>query len=329
MFISIIIPIYKVEKYVRGTLESIYDQKFDEHEFEVICVNDGTPDNSMQIVNEFAFKHNNLHIVSQENQGLSCARNAGLRIAKGEYVWFVDSDDTVIQRSIQRLQKIILEFPNIECFGFDMIKVNEVSKNETIENIVLRNKDKCLYGQIVSVRQLIHKIHIAPVQRFVFKHSFLNENKLEFYPKILHEDKEFMVRAFFFAKNLMLANYSPYRYLVRMSGSIMSSINMRSVYSKLTIMQTFEKCKRLNAYTRKERIYFNDNIFLQVVNILEMKMQSSEYEKVLKDKSMSFRVWAIKGCFANIYYADIRKIIKSLIIAFSPKLFHCLATKNK
>lgn len=322
MFLSIIIPIYNVEKYVRGTLESIYGQKFDEQEFEVICVNDGTPDNSMQIVHEFAVNHANLRVINQENQGLSCARNAGLKIAQGDYIWFVDSDDKVVQKSIQRLQKIILNFPNIECFGFDMIRVNEVSKEEIIENIVLRNKDNYLYGQYVSVWQLIHKTHIAPVQRFVFKHSFLRENKLEFYPQILHEDKEFMIRAFFSAKSIMLLNDSFYLYLVRASGSIMSSINIRSVYSKLTIMRSFENCKRINAHTRKEKIYFNDNIFLQAVDILEMKRQSPEYNKVLKDNSKLFRMVALKACLANIYYVDIRKIVKSLIIVLSPTFFH-------
>lgn len=103
MFLSIIIPIYKVENYICGTLESIYNQECAEDIFEVICINDGTPDGSMQIVGEFALKHANLHIINQENQGLSCARNAGLRIAKGDYIWFVDSDDQVADGSIKHL----------------------------------------------------------------------------------------------------------------------------------------------------------------------------------------------------------------------------------
>ena len=103
MYLSIIIPIYKVEKYIRYTLDSIYNQNANEKSFEVICVNDGTPDNSMNIVEEFKILYNNLHIINQKNEGLSCARNAGLKIAKGDYIWFVDSDDTLEVQSISKV----------------------------------------------------------------------------------------------------------------------------------------------------------------------------------------------------------------------------------
>ena len=89
MKLSIVIPVYNVEDYIRGTLDSIYNQKVDEQCFEVIVVNDGTPDNSMKIVKEFAATHQNLTIINQENQGLSAARNAGIKVAKGVYIWVV------------------------------------------------------------------------------------------------------------------------------------------------------------------------------------------------------------------------------------------------
>ena len=92
MILSIIIPVYKVEKYVRKTLESVFSENFSDNEVEVIVVNDGTPDRSMDIVNEFV-SHKSLRIINQENQGLSGARNTGIKAAKGKYVWFVDSDD--------------------------------------------------------------------------------------------------------------------------------------------------------------------------------------------------------------------------------------------
>lgn len=82
--LSIIIPVYKVEKYIRKTLESILNQQYDDNVVEVIVVNDGTPDNSMTIVNEFKVRINNLIIVNQDNKGLSGARNTGLAKAKGE-----------------------------------------------------------------------------------------------------------------------------------------------------------------------------------------------------------------------------------------------------
>lgn len=324
MLLSIIVPIYNVEKYIRGTLESIYYQKFAENNFEVICVNDGTPDNSMQIVNEFAVKHNNLHIINQENQGLSCARNAGLRIVKGDYVWFVDSDDRVAEQSLKQLERIIINEPDIDIFGFDIYKVQENSKTESIEQVVLRKKNNYLYSRCVNVNQLIHKTHIAPVQRFIFRKAFLDECHLEFYPKILHEDMEFMVRAFFLAEKVMLKNYSPYYYLVRNSGSIMSEINMRSIYSKMTIIKSFQDFKCNHTDRMLSKIYFNDNMYLLVLNILGSKIASTEYKDYIKKNSCSFRKMAFYGMLANFFYCDIKKVIKAFLVLISPSLYMSL-----
>lgn len=329
MLLSIIIPIYKVEKYIRGTLYSIYSQEYDEREFEVICVNDGTPDSSMDIVDEFVRQHDNLHVINQMNQGLSCARNAGLKIAKGNYVWFVDSDDTIAKGSLNQLQDYIKKDDNqTEIWAFNMTRVQESSKNETVERVILKHRNSHLYGKCINKDQLIHKVHIAPVQRFIFKRAFLDNYQLHFYPKILHEDKEFMVKAFFWARKIMLIDYSPYRYLVRTSGSIMSDINMKSVYSKLMIIKSFENYKTFNSHTTQEYIYFNDNAFMMVIDILEMKMQLPEYTQVINENVNSFRFVALRGCVANIFYKDIKKIMKSLLVLISPKLYHIIATHN-
>ncbi len=83
-FLSLIIPIYNVEPFIAQCLDSIYSQHWDEEAFEVIAVNDGTPDRSMDIVQRYAEAHSNLHIVNQKNQGLSVARNTGLAHVNGE-----------------------------------------------------------------------------------------------------------------------------------------------------------------------------------------------------------------------------------------------------
>ena len=127
MQLSIIIPVYKVEKYIRDTLQSIYRQQYDENLFEVIVINDGTPDDSMRIVAEFTNKHANLHIINQKNQGLSCARNAGLKIAQGEYVWFVDSDDTVTEESIGKVIECI-ERSKADVIGLSLIHISEPTR---------------------------------------------------------------------------------------------------------------------------------------------------------------------------------------------------------
>ena len=86
--ISIIIPIYNVEKYLRRCLDSVIQQTFTD--FEIICINDGSPDNSLHILEDYASKDNRIKIITQKNQGLSIARNNGLKIAQGDYIYFLE-----------------------------------------------------------------------------------------------------------------------------------------------------------------------------------------------------------------------------------------------
>lgn len=99
--VSIIIPIYNVEEYLEECLVSALKQTL--KEIEIICVNDGTPDRSMDIVNRYAKEDERIVIVEKENGGLSSARNAGLAVAKGEYVYFLDSDDYILEQTMEVL----------------------------------------------------------------------------------------------------------------------------------------------------------------------------------------------------------------------------------
>ena len=95
MKLSIIIPMYNVEPYIEKCLLSCLNQNIPHADYEIIVVNDGSPDGSLGIARRIASTVDNMLIVSQENGGLSAARNKGLSYAKGEYVWFVDSDDWI------------------------------------------------------------------------------------------------------------------------------------------------------------------------------------------------------------------------------------------
>ena len=127
MLVSIIIPIYNVEKYIEQCFTSIYAQDISEDIFEVIAVNDGTPDNSMSIVKTIASQHKNLVIINQENQGLSVARNTGLDHAKGEYIWFVDSDDWLTKDSLSIVLDTIISYPKIDVFATVLMMQYEIS----------------------------------------------------------------------------------------------------------------------------------------------------------------------------------------------------------
>ena len=131
MRLSVIIPFYNVEKYIAQCLDSVYAQDIPESEYEVICVNDYSPDNSREIVLEYQKQHSNLILIEHEkNKKLGAARNTGLRAAKGKYVWFIDSDDYIKENCLKKMLNVtekneleVLQFntyrfKNKECYPY-------------------------------------------------------------------------------------------------------------------------------------------------------------------------------------------------------------------
>lgn len=219
IILSIIIPVYNVEKYVRKTLESIYKSTFPNNEVEVIVVNDGTKDNSMSIVNEFVAKYDNLKIINQENQGLSVARNSGLKAAQGKYVWFVDSDDWVEKESLHFMLKYLKHSEKDVL----MYKIREYDEEGRIllERSFHDNKnEEQISGTDVVLYQKKYGIDITPMQQYVISRDFLLSKKMLFVPGIYHEDKEFAPRMLINAKNVSIIPKVIYCYLRRSNGSI-------------------------------------------------------------------------------------------------------------
>src|SRR5699024_3880927 len=103
--ISVIIPVYNVEKYLNRTLQSIVNQSFDS--YEVILINDGSTDKSLSIINDFLDQFDYFYLVNQENSGQSHARNAGLKKANGEYIYFFDSDDLLSSDALEKMYRNI------------------------------------------------------------------------------------------------------------------------------------------------------------------------------------------------------------------------------
>lgn len=114
--ISIIVPVYKVEQYLRRCLDSIVAQTFTD--WECILIDDGSPDNSGVICDEYVAKDNRFHVIHKENKGVSAARNAGLDAARGEWIGFVDSDDWIEPKTYETaLNSVVCENADVICFG--------------------------------------------------------------------------------------------------------------------------------------------------------------------------------------------------------------------
>lgn len=238
MKLSIIIPIYGVEKYIKKCILSCVNQKGLKigTDYEIICVNDGTKDKSAQIAKYIASKYEGITVIDQKNQGLSAARNTGLYAAKGEYIWYVDSDDYIKENC---LRDICDKLKNkLDILQIQPTKIYEIDSHEEI------------YTQTVFSRVITGKVATqigglsAPAQFCIYRRRFLLENNLLFVKGIYHEDSEFKPRAVYMASSI--EHYPPtvYFYLQRESGSIMSSFNPKKVYDLMIVVNNLlEFCK--------------------------------------------------------------------------------------
>lgn len=109
LVLSIVIPIYNAEEYLEECLESVINQEVSSNEYEIICIDDGSTDNSGGIINDYSKRVSNLTAFHQENSGVSSARNKGVQLARGKYIWFVDADDLISKEAINILLPIIKE----------------------------------------------------------------------------------------------------------------------------------------------------------------------------------------------------------------------------
>lgn len=125
---SIIIPMFKVANYINRCIESLESQDIDKNLYEIICINDGSPDNCREIVENLQKKYSNIVLINQENQGVSMARNNGIAIAKGKYILPIDPDDYVVPNTFKRIANLV-EADNYDVFylGFEIFDVNEKS----------------------------------------------------------------------------------------------------------------------------------------------------------------------------------------------------------
>lgn len=192
MILSIIIPVYNVEKYLEKCVRSTQVQDIPFSEYEVIIINDGSPDNSLAIAERLAVDLPNVKVYSQKNQGLSAARNTGMCYAKGDYYMFLDSDDWISENCLGSIiKKLRDERPDVLA----ICACNEYQEGSKIRKIY--NDESVISG----VQHMLDGIeYCAPFG--IWRADFLKTNNLSFFVGIFHEDEEFTPRAYYKAKKV-------------------------------------------------------------------------------------------------------------------------------
>lgn len=235
--ISIIIPVYNVEKYIRQCLDSVAEQL--NGKTEVIMVNDGSTDASAGICKEYADKYEDMKLVSQPNGGLSAARNTGIGECSGKYIVFLDSDDWLSPLAVEKISE------TAESADTDMILSKQILYDETLK------KQYTPEVQYISCRDIspcewFIKMNGMPGFYFaattvIVKRELLQRNGLTFMTGIYHEDELWTPQVFMKAETAADLKYEFYVYRINREGSIITSPNIKKDFDKLTIADEFDK----------------------------------------------------------------------------------------
>lgn len=224
--VSIIVPVYNVEKYLSFCLDSLVNQTF--KDIEIICVNDGSTDNSAVVLEHYAGFDKRIKIINKENGGLSSARNAGLDAASGKYIAFVDSDDFVshflVERAYNFVQKKNADFA---AFGFDYVVGNSLKLYESGFSFPKSLVGKCVYETDLN-ENFYTKIHPTAWCKF-YSAKLIQNNNLRFCEDIIFEDLPFAAEVYLSANRMVYTNLPLYYYRAERQGSILSRRDEKTV----------------------------------------------------------------------------------------------------
>lgn len=280
---SLIIPVFNTELYIEKCLKSIQNQTY--NSYEVVIVDDGSEDNSIFICEQYQKRINNLTILKQENKGLSYARNKALKICKGKYIWFIDSDDFI--KECDALENIYSE---LEKDSLDILQFNAQFKVTSMNKWSLEKNKKLLINKIKSTDVLNGKDFLNliasnnewryGVWMFIFSREFLLKNKLDFDENYIHEDAAFNVKALIVCNRMRFSDKCYYTYRVRPNSIMSVPTTIANISGYIQAYKSIEKTFVKNGYVSN---FYLRSIYLQLVERVFYLKDSSKLEKYIEE----------------------------------------------
>lgn len=304
--LSLIIPVYNVSPYIIRCMNSICIQN--NPNIEILIINDETPDDSIEKIQSYCKLHKNIQIVHQKNKGLGGARNTGLRIAKGDYIWFIDSDDEIVKGSIEF---ILGHIDNEEIIIYDYNMIN--SKGNLIKTIHYPSSYSHLSGANAERYFLLEQ-----AWRSIYKRDFLLKNGILFREHFLHEDGEFNMRAMCLANDVSYIHQTIYNYYTSNGESIMNNININNILDLLNYTDTMISMAHSRKDLTKEQIEVLARHVLAAITVGYSKVpnipnsEMKEFKNALNKKRKVIRQ-AIKISNLGLYNS-----LKTLIQLYLP-----------
>lgn len=317
-FVSIIIPVYKVEPYLRQCIDSVLAQTY--KNIEIILVDDGSPDACPEICDEYAAKDSRVRVIHKENGGLSDARNAGIKIATGEWLSFVDSDDIVHPQMIELLMNPLLDDPSVKmsACGYEMF-----FKNDIVYSSI---KAKTLRYEKLSLYEYFYKpLYVVAWGKIYHKSLFANAE----YPKgRFHEDEFVTYKLLWLAKEISFLDKPLYMYRQR-DDSIMANVSEKRLSDTLDALTEridfFIKKNDVKAsqISQKALSSFYVQLFSYPLNQLEACEIKSKCKSVLRTYiNEETGIFNIPFFYAGMFLRFSKSFVKGLFVSIKAKKMH-------
>lgn len=319
MKLSIIVPVYNVADYLPKCLDSLLAQDLPQNEYEIIVVNDGSTDNSGNIAQQYADKYTNITLINQANQGLSGARNTGIKCAKGDYIQFVDSDDYLEENVLGGLMTQV-EKDNLDVlrFKYQNVRINNESKEYEVfkpyksDSFLFDNYSSSVTDGISFLNERFGTACYAVM--FIIRKTILDN--CIFKQRIYFEDTEWTPRMILKSNRIASTDTIVYNYLMR-EGSITKAINKdkqrKVIEDKIKLIDSLlEHSNGLEDKSWFERMIAGTVLSTLGCIVADFYDEHKKYLKELKQR--------------NIYPLSYRKTTKEAkrklqIINFSPSLY--------
>lgn len=314
--LSIVVPVYNVEKYIRSCMESIFRQNLDENVFEVIIVNDGTEDRSMEVIQDIINEHSNITVINQENLSLSVARNNGIAKAKGEYILMPDSDDLLIDDSLSLLLEIAIgSKADLVVADFLAMTDEEIDKLTIIVQPSLTIKER--KGDEFFLQDL--NPSKCYVWHTLYRRSFLEENNISFVPGISCQDVPFTNECYIKSKKCLKINtlLNIYR---RRQMSATSFFNKKKCLDLCAAVAATWKLRNIEGLSEEVRLKLKDNVFVTFSLIFYVMLRG------VKSSTERHEIFC---CLNNLapdlsFSHGIKQRITTLLYRLSPVLYYAL-----
>lgn len=311
---SIIIPCYNVEEYISSTINSVLEQTY--NNWELILVNDGSTDNTIKILERYNKKYERITVIEQDNNGVSSARNIGLEMAKGEYIYFLDGDDIIESNLFTQAKKAFEKNKEIDIFSFGFNIVN--NEKEVMESYSFEKYNADLFSSNEFMKLYLNKKIRQHICSFIIKKKILIDNQISFSENISYgEDQEFQIKSIHHSNIIFYKSFPFFNYLNRSDSAVNKKITVR----RLDLIKVMFD---LQDYLLNNNI--NKNIISDFNNYLSMVYLFLFREGVKKDagskyfKELSFYSDILKEASIKFTKYGLINYLLSKLYLLKPKL---------